>query len=411
MASVDSENLETIESENEQVRPGVRRRPRLNMNDMISLSDFRNAEEVNPVHDKYQKKAAINKCLTQTYVTNEKAEEINGWNSRKKRTMQDWKNILEYHFIVNWFFLYQLKRKEGFWSWLIIVISTITSTLSLVRPTDEALGYVVEGSLSTFSVITTLIASWVKKCNYVDRIKNIDRYIQSVSNLNIKIEYILSKPPWERIPYDKFTEAYESQITSLVSTNPPMSPQEFKTTVWQLTKFYPELIKDTFPWYSKNLEGKYAMTDWGSTILDTYEAVYYSAWWRRIGSCYYCMCKCWDCDSCSCKNSDTYIRSLYDTKCHGPTSVPVDPETSKMMSELNKRRNSLLSKEKLPRVMINELSSNDLEKPLQLDSLDDGETKKLEEIHQKMSSARNPKKINTKDDNDFDDANVPELAV
>jgi hypothetical protein len=89
----------------------------------------------------------------------------------------------------------------------------------------------------------------------------------------------------------------------------------------------------------------------------------------------------------------------------------VDPETSKMMSELKKRRNSLLSKERLPRVMINELSSNDLEKPLQLDSLDNGETKKLEEIHQKMSSARNPKKINTKDDNDFDDANVPELAV
>ncbi len=382
MASVDSENLETIESENERVRPGVRRRPRLTMDDMIRLDDFREAGEVNPVQEKYQKKVQINKYLTDTYVTNEKAEEINGWNSRKKRTLQDWKNILEYHFIVNWFFLYQLKRKEGFWSWLIIVISTMTSTLSLVRPTDETLGYAVEGSLSTFSVITTLIAAWVKKCNYVDRIKNIDRYIQSVSNLNIKIEYILSKPPWERIPYDKFTEAYETQITSLVSANPPMSPQEFKTTVWQLTKFYPELIKDTFPWYSKNLDGRYAMTDWGSTILDTYEAVYYSAWWRRVCSCYYCTCKWWDCGSCSCKDSDNYIRSLYDTSCpHGPSNVPVDPETAKMMSELHKLRRSSIA---IPRTLSSE--GGDLTRPINLLSKEDEERKKLTDIHQKMTS-------------------------
>ena len=85
MASVDSENLETIESENERVRPGVRRRPRLTMDDMIRLDDFREAGEVNPVQEKYQKKVQINKYLTDTYVTNEKAEEINGWNSRKKR--------------------------------------------------------------------------------------------------------------------------------------------------------------------------------------------------------------------------------------------------------------------------------------------------------------------------------------
>ena len=187
-----------------------------------------------------------------------------------------------------------------------------------------------------FSVITTLIAAWVKKCNYVDRIKNIDRYIQSVSNLNIKIEYILSKPAWERIPYDKFSEAYEDKITSLVAENPPMSPQEFKTTVWQLTKFYPELVKDTYPWYYKDKEGKHVMTEWGSTILDTYEAVYYSAWWRRICSCYYCMCKCWDCKNCSCKETDNYIRSVYETENNNNEirSLPADPETSLMLSEL-----------------------------------------------------------------------------
>jgi len=366
MASEDSEKIDTMESETEQVFPGQKRRPRLSMDELISLNDFKESQDTAEVQQKYAKKVQLNQYLNETYVTMEKAEEIRGWNSRKKRMLQEWKNILEYQFIVNWFFLYQLKRKEGFWSWLIIVISTITSTLSLTRPTNQTLGYITEGSISTFSVITTLIAAWVKKCNYVDRIKNIDRYIQNVSNLNIKIEYILSKPAWERIPYDKFSEAYEDKITSLVAENPPMSPQEFKTTVWQLTKFYPELVRDTYPWYYKDKEGKHVMTEWGSTILDTYEAVYYSAWWRRICSCYYCMCKCWDCKSCSCKETDNYIRSVYETEINTNEirSLPADPETSLMLTELKKARRKPL-KFLGPRA-----KANVLRQPIDLENLE-----------------------------------------
>mgnify|MGYP006128946189 CR=1 FL=1 len=77
-----------------------------------------------------------------------------------------------------------------------------------------------------------------------------------------------------------------------------------------------------------------------------------------------------------------------------------------MMSDLNKRRNSLLRKEILSHVMIEE--SNDLKKPLQLESPRNEETKKkLEKIHQKMSIVRSPEKSDIKDD----DVNVQKLVV
>ena len=108
MASEDSEKIDTMESETEQVFPGQKRRPRLSMDELISLNDFKESNDTSEVQQKYAKKVQLNQYLNDTYVTMEKAEEIRGWNSRKKRMLQEWKNILEYQFIVNWFFLYQL---------------------------------------------------------------------------------------------------------------------------------------------------------------------------------------------------------------------------------------------------------------------------------------------------------------
>jgi hypothetical protein len=172
--------------------------------------------------------------------------------------------------------------------------------------------YLAEWFLSFFSIVTTLVAAWLKKQNYVDRIKNIDRYIQKLSKLNVEIEYALTKPPWERKPYEKFIEIYETEIVQLLSSPPPMAPEEFKTAVWQLTRFYPELVKDTYPWYTKTEDGVYVMTEWGENILKTYDAVYYSSFCRKIFSCYYCTCKCFSSRlRCCCRDESNYITNLY----------------------------------------------------------------------------------------------------
>ena len=272
----DSDELPSGFSTIAQAESYTRRRPRLSINHWINLDDFKNAESAAAINSTYKQKEQVNRLLNETYVNLEKSEEINGWSSRKKRVILEWKNVLEYQFTVNWFFVYELKKKEGWWSWLIIVISTITSTLSLVRPTETYTKMFAEGFLSFFSVLTTLIAAWIKKQNYVDRIKSLDRYIQKLSKLNIEIESVLTKSPWDRVNYNKFMEMYEPQIVQLVSSPPPMAPEEFKASVWQLTRFYPELIQDTYPWYDKNETGSYVMTDWGDKILKTYDAVYYS---------------------------------------------------------------------------------------------------------------------------------------
>ena len=315
-----SENDETVIKDSDELPSGfstiaqaesyTRRRPRLSINHWINLEDFKNAENAAAINSTYKQKEQVNRLLNETYVNLEKAEEINGCSSRKKRVILEWKNVLEYQFTVNWFFVYELKKKEGWWSWLIIVISTITSTLSLVRPDDSYTKMLAEGFLSFFSVLTTLIAAWIKKQNYVDRIKNLDRYIQKLSKLNIEIESVLTKSPWDRVNYNKFMEMYEPQIVQLVSSPPPMAPEEFKASVWQLTRFYPELIQDTYPWYDKNEKGSYVMTDWGDKILKTYDAVYYSRLSRRVFSCYYCRCKCFG-DCCKCRKKDNYITELY----------------------------------------------------------------------------------------------------
>ena len=268
-------------------------RPKIESQSWINLDDFRRSRDIESVRSIYRTREEANLLLSETYVALEKTEEVNGWSHRKKKQVTAWQNNLEYLYTVNWFFLYELKAMEGFWSWIIIVISTVTSTLSLIDL--EFFGWTdvpIRGATSAFSVATTLIAAWIKKENYVERIKDIDRYIQGISKLNYEIDAVITKAPWDRVPYTKFTELYEGEVTRMLAAPPPMSPEELKTAVWKLTKFYPELVKDTYPWYKKDELGEYIVTTWGQDILRTYEAVYYNSYSRKLLGCYYCKCKC-----------------------------------------------------------------------------------------------------------------------
>ena len=305
----------------------TKRRPRVSLDQWIDLDDFKSVEDLTNLNKKYTDREQVNKLLNTTYVAMEKAEEINGWSGRKKRAIIEWKNIIEYQFIVNWFFVYELKKKESWWSWLVIVISTFTSTLSLVRPTDTYAKIFTESFLSFFSVVTTLIAAWIKKQNYIDRIKNMDRYIQKLSKLNVELEYIVSKSPWDRVDYTKFMDTYESQIVQLLSSSPPMAPEEFKETIWRLTRFYPELVKNIYPWYERNDEGESVRTEYGKHILLTYDAVYYESCLTKICSCYYCKCKC-------CRVNDNYIDKLYKSQPPQPW-LPNNESLNKLISQQN----------------------------------------------------------------------------
>ena len=221
-----------------------------------------------------------------------KKKEINGWSKKKQQIIEEWRNDIEYQYIVNWFFLYELKKSEGFLTWAVIVISTITSAFSLIELDPYIHENWMKGATTTCSIFTTLAVAYIKKENYIDRIKNVDRHLHNLLKLKVGIDSILSKMPWDRMSYESFIDVYEDKIVDGLSDIQSMSPEEFKKAVWTLTKYYPELINNVYPWYKKDENGEYYCTEWGGDILRTYEAVYYSKMSRKILCLYYCRSKC-----------------------------------------------------------------------------------------------------------------------
>ena len=187
--------------------------------------------------------------------------------------------------------MFHLKKRESVWSWILIVLSSFCSVLTIIQTDIIILRTIVNYGLSLLAITTSLIAAFIKKENYVERIKNMDRYTQKVGQVCTELTNIMESKPWNRMEYDSFLDKYKEQITALFSFPPPISPIEFKKTVYKLTKYHPELIKETFPWFRKVKVGKleyFEMTDWGKNILDSYYEYKYSKCYKRL---FCCICK------------------------------------------------------------------------------------------------------------------------
>ena len=260
----------------------------LNMKEFVKVN-AKNTKEVDDITKKYENKLKLNELLSDSYIKLKKSDQVNGWSKKKTDNVKRWKNELEYRWVVNYFFVYDLKRAEGTWSWIIIVISTITSALALIQFETTIYSLALNVALSFFSIVTTLIAAWIKKQTYIERIKEIDRYIQSVGITRTDIDYVISQKIWDRIPYKEFIERYQKQVTDLMASSPPMSPAEYKTTIYRLSRYYPELILDMYPWFVKSEEfGReyYKMTYYGKEALETYDSSYNNC----FTCCFYYCC-------------------------------------------------------------------------------------------------------------------------
>ena len=111
----------------------------------------------------------------------------NGWTKRKDDNLKKLWRYTQNQWHTNIFILYNLKDTESLLNWIIILISTISSSLSVVQFGDSYYAWLeiyLKSGLSVSTILTTLIAAWLKKNNYVERINELDKFKQVLKNMN-----------------------------------------------------------------------------------------------------------------------------------------------------------------------------------------------------------------------------------
>ena len=195
-------------------------------------------------------------------IFDEKLDNSNDWTDIKRYRFQKclWK--LKYNRIVSSFYLSNLKNKEHKWSWMIIVISTLTSGLTVANNVDESNAPIdnyntyVNVLLTVSSMSTSLIAAWIKKQMFIEKINEIDKYLYELNALCEELEIQLSLLNTDRLKYNDFKGKYIPRLTQYLTTNPIIPPLEWKRCIREITLDYPELLNmddsednKLWPWY------------------------------------------------------------------------------------------------------------------------------------------------------------------
>ena len=103
---------------------------------------------------------------------------------------------------------------------------------------------------------TSLIAAWIKKQRFVEKINEIDKYLVNINSLCEELEIQFSLLEEDRLSYEEFKKKYIPEITKYVTSNPMIPPHEWKDCVREITIKYPELVdpdntedNKLWPWY------------------------------------------------------------------------------------------------------------------------------------------------------------------
>jgi hypothetical protein len=216
----------------------------------------------------------------------EKGPIINGWTKQNQTYFQFCLHRLKYYRIINNFFFFELKKREGRLSWAIIVLSSFSSVLSLINTDNNIFPNsiaTIKWTLVIITLIITLISSYIKKQQFIDRINNIDRYMQQLNQVveELNITFILE--PNKRETYEEFCKKYIPLIKNLSISPASFSPTEWKRTVYIITKYYPELINGDgtneellWPWFHMHdneklnnipYNKKRTISDFGDTVM------------------------------------------------------------------------------------------------------------------------------------------------
>lgn len=208
------------------------------------------------------------------------------WTPENEEIVNSWLDLLKYNNLINYFYFFKVKRIEGRWAWLLIVLSALSSSISLFQFQEEnkELETTAKILLGIFTLMTTLIAAWMKKQNYIEKVSELDKYILKTSKIIGALEADLELPLENRIEFTDFMKKYKELIVEFNSITPLISPDDWKETVYEITKFYPEIAYDYYPWKLSD--------NFGQSIIDTYRYIKYNSFMKRLLRCFYCQSKC-----------------------------------------------------------------------------------------------------------------------
>ena len=191
-----------------------------------------------------------NDNLTEKEKEEVRKSKYKGWNKQKQNTVIGWIENLEYTQLIVYFHMFNLKKIENSWAWMLIVLSALSSTISLIQfdKDREELVLTVNIFITIFTTMTTLIASWMKKQNYVQRIGGLEKYLQSLNIIISELQGQMKCHPEDRLPWKEFLDRYRDKVVEFDSSTPLISPEDWKETVYILTKYFPELTNNRQPW-------------------------------------------------------------------------------------------------------------------------------------------------------------------
>jgi hypothetical protein len=177
---------------------------------------------------------------------------------------------LTYILIILQFYTQHLKETMSCATWSIIVISSLMSFINLfvlheIIDDDDFNKYFNWAKtilLAIFSVIITLISAYIKKENFVQRIQDLDKRVFDMTNTQSELEFIIIKPDEYKGNYLDFLNKYSKSITIYKNTTSLITPRHWNFMLYIVTKYYPDLIFEKIPWYSRDQEsGKWTRND------------------------------------------------------------------------------------------------------------------------------------------------------
>jgi len=206
--------------------------------------------------------------------------------------VKGWYNVLSFYSKVFQFFVERIKEDESRFGWHIIVLSSVTSfiTLFTLEPyglspeDDEYYDWGKNVCTSVLTVITTLIAAWIKKKSFVKRIQAIDKRIGRLEKFIGLLDYQFRLVPKDkREDYLEFISRLKDEQAELQIYSNLISPSEFAETVYIITKYNFSYIAGSWPWYDNS---KRPRKNFAEQIVRNYDAQYsWKAYICQFSSC------------------------------------------------------------------------------------------------------------------------------